>query len=159
MKIVLIGEQEQPTMVEKRVENSTNPPMFVDVGGLSNGHEVDTDVLALGFKEEHVGIEFLHRVGFAPEHFGVPAIVEVEDLFGGGGGGGFRSPRLQHDDSLEWIHPNDRDRGVGAHFFEFVGTLLFAGRVQKTVHIQYIQFDSHDRNLHPRRSSCNSPRS
>jgi len=94
MKIVLIGEQKQPTVIKERVEDGTDPPVFVDVGGLGNGYEIDTDVLALGFEKEHVRIEFLHRVGFAAEHFGVPAIIRIKYLPHCSGSRSFGSPRF-----------------------------------------------------------------
>ena len=107
MEVVLVGQEKQAAVVKKRIEDSANPPMLIDVGRLSNRDKIDSDILALGLHQEHIGIEFLHRVGFAPEDFGVPPIVEVEYLFGGGGGRGFGPPGFEYDHSLERIHPND----------------------------------------------------
>ena len=155
MEVVLVGQEKQAAVVKKRIEDSPNPPMLIHISRLSDRDKIDSDILALGLHQQHIGIEFLHRVGFTPKDFGVPPIVEVEYLFGGGRGRGFGPPGFEYDHSLERIHPNDGDGGVGAHFFEGVGALFLARGVQKTVDVEGVEFDAstHDLNLHPRRIS------
>ena len=96
MEVVLVGQEKQAAVVKKRIEDSPNPPMLIHISRLGDWDEVDSDILALGLHQQHIGIEFLHRVGFAPKDFGVPPIVEIKDLFGGGGGQSRHSDGMLH---------------------------------------------------------------
>jgi len=134
-EVVLGALEDKTAMVDDRVEDAADAPVFVYVGGLVDGVEVDLDLEALGFEDEHVGIEFLHGVCLNAKDLGAPALVQLEHLLLGGFCGGFAAPGFEHQHSTEMIDAYHGDGGVGAHSFERVGAFLFACWVQKPVNI------------------------
>lgn len=134
-EVVLGALENETAVVDDGVQNTSDPPVFVYIGGLVDGLEVDLDVEALSFEDEHVGIEFLHGVGLDPEHFGAPPLVEFEHLLLGGLSRCLTSPGFKYQHSTEVIDPDHSDGRVGAHAFEGIGAFLFTGRVQKPVNI------------------------
>ncbi len=134
-EVVLSALEDEAAVVDDRVKDAADTPVLIDVGRLVDGLEVDLDVEALSFEDEHVGIEFLHGVGLDPEHFGAPTLVQLEHLLLGGLSRCLTSPGFEHQHSTEMIDAYHCDGGVGAHSFEGVGAFLFAGRVQKPVNI------------------------
>lgn len=134
-EVVLGTLEDEAAMVDDGVQNASDPPVLIDVGGLVDGLEVDLDLKALSFEDEHVGVEFLHGIRLNAKNLGAPPLIQLEHFLLGGFGRGFTAPGFEDEHTAEMIDPDDGDGSIGAYSFEGIGAFLFAGWVQKPVNV------------------------